>query len=120
MLSALYFEIPSQNIRSRVFDNLVYKTTHEFKSHTSTGLVGCEWIMRTLTDNGRPDLAYTIATNKDYPSWGYMIENGATTIWELWNGMTAEPSMNSGNHVMLLGDLMVWYYESILQVLKPG
>ncbi len=116
---ALYFEIPSQNIRSRVFDNLVYKTTHEFKSHTSTGLVGGQWIMRTLTDNGRPDLAYTIATNKDYPSWGYMIENGATTIWELWNGITAEPSMNSGNHVMLLGDLMVWYYEDLAGI-KTG
>lgn len=67
--------------------------------------------MRTLSDNGRPDLAYKIATNTDYPSWGYMIENGASTIWELWNGNTANPAMNSGNHVMLLGDLIIWYYE---------
>jgi alpha-L-rhamnosidase len=67
--------------------------------------------MRGLTENGRPDLALTIATNRDYPSWGFMIENGATTIWELWNGNTADPAMNSGNHVMLLGDLIVWYYE---------
>uniref|UniRef100_UPI00321755EA alpha-L-rhamnosidase n=1 Tax=uncultured Draconibacterium sp. TaxID=1573823 RepID=UPI00321755EA len=110
---ALYFGIPSEEIRSKVFDNLVYKTTHEFKSHTSTGLIGGQWIMRTLTDNGRPDLAFTIATNKDYPSWGYMIENDATTIWELWNGNTAAPEMNSGNHVMLLGDLLIWYYENL-------
>ncbi|MBR5244201.1 MAG: hypothetical protein IKW13_08200, partial [Thermoguttaceae bacterium] len=47
----------------------------------------------------------------DYPSWGYMIEKGATTIWELWNGDTADPAMNSGNHVMLVGDLGVWFYE---------
>jgi alpha-L-rhamnosidase len=67
--------------------------------------------MRGLTENGRPDLALTIATNRDYPSWGFMIENGATTIWELWNGNAADPEMNSGNHVMLLGDLIVWYYE---------
>jgi alpha-L-rhamnosidase len=67
--------------------------------------------MRTLSDNGRADLAYRIATNRDYPSWGYMVENGATTIWELWNGNTADPSMNSMNHVMLLGDLILWYYE---------
>jgi alpha-L-rhamnosidase len=40
-----------------------------------------------------------------------MIENGATTIWELWNGNTADPAMNSHNHVMLLGDLLVWCYE---------
>ncbi|MFZ4726647.1 MAG: alpha-L-rhamnosidase C-terminal domain-containing protein, partial [Paludibacter sp.] len=54
-----------------------------------------------------------IATNRTYPSWGYMIDNGATTIWELWNGNTADPAMNSGNHVMLLGDLLSWYYESL-------
>ncbi|MHB8581603.1 MAG: alpha-L-rhamnosidase [Ignavibacteriaceae bacterium] len=110
---ALSFGIPSKQIRSKVFDNLVYITTHVYKSHTSTGLVGGQWIMRTLTSNGRPDLAFKIATNKDYPSWGYMIENGATTIWELWNGNTADPAMNSGNHVMLLGDLIIWYYEDL-------
>jgi alpha-L-rhamnosidase len=42
-----------------------------------------------------------------------MAENGATTIWELWNGNTANPRMNSQNHVMLLGDLIVWFYENL-------
>jgi alpha-L-rhamnosidase len=50
-----------------------------------------------------------------------MIENDATTIWELWNGNTAEPSMNSHNHVMLLGDLLVWYYEYLAGIQNaPG
>jgi alpha-L-rhamnosidase len=40
-----------------------------------------------------------------------MVERGATTIWELWNGDTADPAMNSGNHVMQIGDLAVWMYE---------
>jgi len=110
---ALSFGIPLKEIRSKVFDNLINITTHEYKSHTSTGLVGGQWIMRTLTDNGSPGLAYKLATNTTYPSWGYMIENGATTIWELWNGNTADPAMNSGNHVMLLGDLIIWYYEDL-------
>jgi len=110
---ALSFGIPAKDIRSKVFDNLVYKTVHDYNSHTSTGLVGGQWIMRTLTDNGNPELAYKIATNRDYPSWGYMIEQGATTIWELWNGNTADPAMNSGNHVMLLGDFIIWYYEDL-------
>ena len=57
------------------------------------------------------DLAYKIATQKTYPGWGYMVEQGATTIWELWNGNTADPAMNSGNHVMQIGDLAVWMYE---------
>jgi alpha-L-rhamnosidase len=42
-----------------------------------------------------------------------MAKEGATTIWELWNGNTADPAMNSGNHVMLLGDLVVWFYEDL-------
>ncbi len=42
-----------------------------------------------------------------------MVANGATTIWELWNGNTADPGMNSQNHVMLLGDLLIWYYENL-------
>jgi alpha-L-rhamnosidase len=94
-----------------VFSHVVHKTLTDYNGHVSTGLVGAEWLMRTLSDHGRGDIAYKMATNTTYPSWGYMAENGATTIWELWNGNTADPSMNSGNHVMLLGDLVVWYYE---------
>ncbi|MBP5758719.1 MAG: hypothetical protein J6W45_04895, partial [Bacteroidales bacterium] len=48
--------------------------------------------------------------------------NGATTIWELWNGNTANPAMNSGNHVMLLGDLIIWEYEYLagIRPAAPG
>jgi alpha-L-rhamnosidase len=63
-----------------------------------------------LSDNGRADLAYRIASQKDYPGWGYMVSKGATTIWELWNGDTADPAMNSGNHLMLAGDLAIWMH----------
>ncbi|MDR2956302.1 MAG: glycoside hydrolase family 78 protein [Prevotella sp.] len=97
----------------KVFANVIEKTKGEFNSHVSTGLVGIQYLMRGLTKYGRADLAYKIATNRTYPSWGYMIENDATTIWELWNGNTADPAMNSHNHVMLLGDLLTWYYESL-------
>ncbi len=99
--------------QEKVFTNVIRKTEDDFDSHVSTGLVGIGYLMRGLTKYGRPDLAYTIATNRTYPSWGYMIENGATTIWELWNGNTADPAMNSHNHVMLLGDLLIWYYECL-------
>jgi alpha-L-rhamnosidase len=81
--------------------------------HVGTGLVGGQYLYRVLNDNGRPDLVYTIASQKTYPSWGYMIENGATTIWELWNGNTADPTMNSRNHVMLIGDFVAWLYEDL-------
>ena len=97
--------------RARVFAHLVDKIEKETKGHIGTGLIGGQYLMRVLSDNGRADLAYRIASQKDYPSWGYMISQGATTIWELWNGNTADPAMNSGNHVMLVGDLVIWFYE---------
>ncbi len=79
----------------------------------TTGVIGTGWLMHALSLMKRTDLAWLLATNNKYPSWGYMAEHGATTIWELWNGDTASPAMNSGNHVMLLGDLLSWLYEDI-------
>lgn len=102
-----------EGYEQKVFDNLSGRIEGEFNSHVSVGLIGIQFLMRGLTAYNRSDLAYKIATNRTYPSWGYMIDNGATTIWELWNGNTADPAMNSGNHVMLLGDLLSWYYESL-------
>jgi len=109
----LAFGLVPDDMRQRIFNHLVNKIANESHGHIGTGLVGGQYLMRVLTDHGRPDLAYTIATQKDYPSWGYMIEHGATTIWELWNGDTADPAMNSGNHVMLVGDLVTWLYEDL-------
>ena len=86
----------------------------------TTGVIGTGWLLHALTDMGRTDLAWLLATNKQYPSWGYMAERGATTIWELWNGDTASPKMNSGNHVMLLGDLLSWLYEDIAGIRAAG
>ena len=97
----------------KVFENVVEKTKNDCHSHVSTGVIGIQHLLRGLTEYGKADLAYTIATNDTYPSWGYMVKNGATTIWELWNGNTADPAMNSGNHVMLLGDLVIWLYEKL-------
>jgi alpha-L-rhamnosidase len=120
LLSLCYGLVP-EGCQRRVFANIEEKTQTEFSGHVSTGLVGIQWLMRGLSDYGRADLAYRIATNRDYPSWGYMIEHGATTIWELWNGNTADPAMNSHNHVMLLGDLLVWCYEYLAGIQNaPG
>jgi alpha-L-rhamnosidase len=110
-LLPLTFGLAPENDRQRIFDKIVQRTLNMYGGHVSTGLIGGQWLMRGLSDNGRPDLAYKIASNTTYPSWGYMAAQGATTIWELWNGNTANPAMNSGNHVMLLGDLLIWYYE---------
>ncbi|QJD98449.1 family 78 glycoside hydrolase catalytic domain [Mucilaginibacter robiniae] len=123
-LLPLYFDITPEPDRKAVFNNIVKRETTTDQGHIATGVIGTQWLMRGLTEYGRPDLAYQLATNTDYPSWGYMAQHGATTIWELWNGDTANPSMNSGNHIMLLGDLITWYYQNLAAIKvgidKPG
>lgn len=112
MLSLQLGLVP-EGYEDRVFANIVEKTEVDCKGHVSAGVLGIQHLMRGLTEHGGLELAYRIATNETYPSWGYMIKNGATTIWELWNGDTADPAMNSRNHVMLLGDLLIWFYEDL-------
>ncbi len=106
---------------AEVFNNIVEKTEVDCNGHVSAGVLGIQQLMRGLTEHGNVDLAYKIATNRTYPSWGYMFDKGATTIWELWNGDTADPAMNSGNHVMLLGDVLIWLYEDLAGIKNyPG
>ena len=100
-------------VRKQVEKQIVKAITDQNLGTITTGVIGTGWLMHGLSMMGRTDLAWLLATNKKYPSWGYMAEHGATTIWELWNGDTASPAMNSGNHVMLLGDLLSWLYERI-------
>jgi len=114
----LAFGLVPDDLRARICQHLVDNIEKESHGHIGTGLVGGQYLMRVLSNNGRPDLVYMMATQTDYPSWGYMIEHGATTIWELWNGNTADPAMNSGNHVMLIGDFVIWLYEDLAGI-KP-
>ncbi len=107
----LRFGLVPDGDREKVFATLTQNIENVTNMHVGTGLIGGQWSNRVLSDMGRIDIPFAFATNRDYPSWGYMIEKGATTIWELWNGDTADPAMNSGNHVMLVGDLGVWFYE---------
>ena len=112
-LLPLAFNLVPEADKQAVFEAICRVIEVDNKGHIASGVVGTAWLMRTLSSYGRPDLAYKLATNTTYPSWGYMIKKGATTIWELWNGDTANPWMNSQNHVMLLGDLLSWYYEHL-------
>lgn len=110
---ALALGLAPENQRKAIFDSLLQNIEVKTKGHLGTGLVGGQWLMQTLTDCGGADVAYQIASQATYPSWDYMIRRGATTIWELWNGDTANPAMNSRNHLMLVGDLCTWFYENL-------
>jgi len=77
-----------------------------------TGFLGTPYLLEVLSDTGHSDLAYRLLLNTMYPSWGYMVAHGATTMWERWNGdkMLADPGMNSFNHYAY-GAVAEWIYR---------
>lgn len=70
--------------------------------------------MEVLTENGQAEVAYKIATQTTYPSWGFMLANGATTLWERWEYLTGD-AMNSHNHPMM-GSVGTWFYKYVLGI----
>jgi len=85
--------------------------------HLSTGFVGTKDLMMTLTGIGRTDVAYRLFHNDTFPSWGFSIRHGATSIWERWDGWTPEkgfqdPGMNSFAHYSF-GAVAEWMFNTI-------
>jgi alpha-L-rhamnosidase len=94
---------------------LVEKLVNDIRArnwHLSTGFLGTPFLLFTLADHGRTDVAYRLLLNDSYPSWGYMLAKGATTWWERWNGDTGDPSMNSYNHYAF-GSVVAWAYRDL-------
>ena len=99
---ALAFDLLSDSDREKA-GKLLYERVKEKNWHLSTGFVGLSYLLPSLTETGNLDVAYKLLLNDTFPSWGYSIKNGATTIWERWDGWTEEkgfqtPGMNSFNH----------------------
>ena len=82
--------------------------------HLTTGFLGTPYLMPVLTETGHSDEAFRLLTQTTYPSWGYMIEHGATTMWERWNGdqMLSDAAMNSFNHYSY-GSVAEWIYRYV-------
>ena len=72
--------------RAAVLENLVKCIVEKNKGHLDTGMLGTIFLIDYLAEIGRDDLVLGIYQKKDYPGWGYMVEQGATTLWEQWNG----------------------------------
>lgn len=112
-------------LREKVGDKFVAKLKAS-DNHLTTGFLGTPWLLPALTSIGRSDIAYTMILKKDYPSWGYEIENGATTMWERWNsigpdGSFGDEGMNSFNHYAY-GAVGDWMYQNIggISAVKAG
>ena len=108
---ALHMNLMPENLRAAAAKKLAdrIEANHDL---LGTGFVGTRYLMAELTEAGYAKLAYTLLLNTQYPSWGYMVEHGATTMWERWNGdkMLAEPEMNSFNHYAY-GAVAAWIYS---------
>jgi alpha-L-rhamnosidase len=108
---ALYTKMAPPSLESALVDNLV-KDIEARNGHLSTGFLGTPFLLFTLADHGRADVAYRLLLNETYPSWGYMLSKGATTWWERWNGDTGDPAMNSYNHYAF-GSVVAWVYRDV-------
>lgn len=117
---ALKYGVFTKAERSKAIAELVADITAR-QTHLSTGFLGTPVLLPALSDAGRDDIAQALLLNRDYPSWGYMLAKGATTIWELWNSDTEGPGMNSRNH-FAYGSVVEWIFGYLagIQPLEPG
>jgi alpha-L-rhamnosidase len=108
---ALHMNLLPADVREKAAKRLVGRLRAN-NWRLATGFLGTPYLLEELTKAGYPDIAYKLLLNKTYPSWGYMVEHGATTMWERWNGdaMRADPGMNSYNHYAY-GAVADWIYR---------
>jgi alpha-L-rhamnosidase len=108
---ALYTKMAPDSLEPILVGRLV-KDIESRGWHLSTGFLGTPFLLFTLADHGRSDVAYRLLLNETYPSWGYMLSKGATTWWERWNGDSGDPAMNSYNHYAF-GSVIAWVYRYV-------
>ncbi|MGH3148487.1 MAG: family 78 glycoside hydrolase catalytic domain [Rubrobacter sp.] len=115
-LLALHMDLLPEGLKTAAAEHLVRAVGRE-DWHLSTGFAGVGYLCPVLTEAGYPDVAYRLLFNDTFPSWGYTIKNGATAIWERWDGWTEHngfqsPNMNSFNHYSL-GSVGEWLYRYV-------
>ena len=103
--AVLYFGLFPETLRETLAKMLAQHVEKK-GNHLDCGILGTKYIFSALTDNGYCDLAFEIAKAKTYPSYGDWIEKGATTMWEMWNGV------DSHNHHMF-ASIIDWFFSSL-------
>jgi len=124
-LLALAFDLLPEPLRARAAERLV-ENIERHDGHLTTGFVGVGLLCPVLSEMGYSDVAHRLLRKDTFPSWGYSIRHGATTIWERWDGWTEDggfqtPMMNSFNHYSL-GSVGQWLYEYVggIRAAEPG
>jgi alpha-L-rhamnosidase len=115
-LLALAFGLLPEELVAKAVEHLA-ADVEKRGNRLTTGFVGVALLCPVLAEHGRADLAYALLHQEEFPSWGYSIRHGATTIWERWDGWTEHagfqsPAMNSFNHYSL-GSVGDWLYGRV-------
>ncbi|MEJ7691984.1 family 78 glycoside hydrolase catalytic domain [Daejeonella sp.] len=112
---AIYQGLTDNSLRETV--SSLVAAVKEKDDHLDCGMLGTKYLLHALSDNGRSDVAYQIVNQRTFPGWGNWIEQGATTLWEQWNGT------ESRNHIMF-GDVSAWFYKNLAgiapDIAQPG
>ncbi|MCY0879236.1 MAG: family 78 glycoside hydrolase catalytic domain [Firmicutes bacterium] len=103
--TAIYHRLLEAEDERRAFDTLL-SLIRARDNHLDTGILGAKYVMHCLRRYHRNDVAYALATQTTFPSWGYEILQGATTLWERWDGAA------SRDHHMY-SDISAWFYEGL-------
>lgn len=112
----LYLGIVSEARRARVLENLV-RDIRSRGIHTSTGNICSRYLYEVLSDNGELDLAYELVNQTSYPSWGYMLERGATTTWERWEYVDSGEELGMASHCHpMYSTISAWFYRYLAGV----
>lgn len=106
---ALYQGLVEPGDVEAVVKNLVTNVESQ-GNHLDCGILGAKYLLHALTDNGHADVAYRVAAQTTEPSWGWWVKQGATTLWEGWDGS------GTHNHIMF-GDISAWFYETLAGIL---
>lgn len=105
----LQWRVVPDDMIVKVADNLA-KKVEEAGFHLDVGVLGAKAILNALSENGHAETAYKVAAQDTYPSWGWWIVNGATTLLENWD-LKAERDI-SDNH-MMFGEIGGWFYKGL-------
>ncbi len=110
---AIYMGLATGERYERALRNLVADVEAR-DYHLTTGNLCTKYLMEVLSEHGYPEVAYRLATQTTYPSWGFMLSKGATSLWERWEYLTGD-EMNSHDHPMM-GSIGSWFYKYVLGI----
>ncbi|MCF8335913.1 MAG: glycoside hydrolase family 78 protein, partial [Bacteroidales bacterium] len=111
-LLALSFGLVPENHREEVLQTVINDIRETRNGHLNTGIIGTKHLWSVLVNSGHSDLAYKVATQTTYPSYGFWLEKGATTLWEKWSGEA------SHNHQMF-GSVDEFFYKYLAGLRAP-